>query len=72
MLYASHSEAWADVMCIADVMKGRWERESWIEEGIARSVFFSELMQITTATKRERHQTKGLINRQENGCAPAL
>ena len=28
MLYASHSATWADVMCIADVMKGRWgERE---------------------------------------------
>ena len=48
------------------------ERAGWIEEGIARLVFFSELMQITTATKREHHQTTGLIDRLENGCAPAL
>ena len=39
------------------------DRARWIEEGIPRLVFFWDLMQITTATQRERHQTKGLLDR---------
>lgn len=59
--YASNGAKWTDVMCVLDVTKGRWGRESLLDGGcIPRLVFYRELKQIITKGLKSRCVTRAL------------